>query len=491
MTINSKNSDTLPQDSAANSLAAVLDKLGEIARAASTGSFVFRGEPKCYEEISSSLYREYKTRLEPFGIEGFDIHNVQNEILDDAARYTGDLTPQDLLSQLQHYGHPTNLIDFSADYLIALFFACASEPNCDGRVTLLNSESVPLFRMRTPANRIKAQKSVFVDPPSGVISPDQTISIPRDLKPAILEYLFHGHDITADTMFDDIHGFIKNASMHRSAYAEFHIAGLFLSRGNLTDALEHYNNSIRLNGSQQSSFGNRGHVLFRLGKYDEAIQDYTHAISLDPHNKSSYKHRGFAYLKSGQPDLAEKDFSEAIRLDEDLDEAYGARAMARVKLGNFEGVIEDMTSAINLNPQSSSAYGGRGVAYWALEKNQLALRDFETAIEIDPTYANAYINRANLHMDLESFHEAIEDYGKYLRLDGDDLACAQFRRGVAHIALENYAEARKDLINSLELEPDVASRVFETPDKVSDFIREHGLENNVPADLLELLKPKK
>ena len=92
-------------------LTVVLDKLGEIARAASAGSFVFRGEPKYYPEISSSLYREYKTLLEPFGVDGFDIRHVQEEIIGEAARYAGGLTPLDLLSQLQHYGHPTNLID--------------------------------------------------------------------------------------------------------------------------------------------------------------------------------------------------------------------------------------------------------------------------------------------------------------------------------------------------------------------------------------------
>ncbi len=73
-------------------------KLGEIARAASRGSWVFRGEPKFYPEISSSLYRQYKTMLEPFSVDGFDIRHIQNEILSDAARYTGDLAPHDLLS---------------------------------------------------------------------------------------------------------------------------------------------------------------------------------------------------------------------------------------------------------------------------------------------------------------------------------------------------------------------------------------------------------
>ena len=92
-------------------LMSVLDKLGEIVTTASDGSFVFRGEPKCYPEISSSLYRQYKTMLEPLGVDGFDIRHVQDEILEDAVHYTGDLSPHHLLSQLQHYGHPTNLIE--------------------------------------------------------------------------------------------------------------------------------------------------------------------------------------------------------------------------------------------------------------------------------------------------------------------------------------------------------------------------------------------
>ena len=175
MAAESGNSDNLHDASASQMLTAVLDKLGEITSAASSGSFVFRGEPKWYQEISSSPYREYKKLLEPFGVDGFDIRNVQEEIIRNAARFAVDLAPLDLLSQLQHYGHPTNLIDFTSDYLIALFLACSSESADDGRVILLDTETNLLFRMRSPANRIKAQKSVFVDPRSGVISPTHMI----------------------------------------------------------------------------------------------------------------------------------------------------------------------------------------------------------------------------------------------------------------------------------------------------------------------------
>ena len=43
----------------------------------------------------------------------------------------------EILAQLQHYGCRTNLIDFTTDYLVALYFACAHSPEESGRVICL------------------------------------------------------------------------------------------------------------------------------------------------------------------------------------------------------------------------------------------------------------------------------------------------------------------------------------------------------------------
>ena len=323
---------------------------------------MYRGEPKWYLEISSSLYREYKTLLEPIGADGFDIRNVQEEIIADAARHAGDFSPQDILSQLQHYGHPTNLIDFTTDYLIALFFACASEYTDDGRVILLSTETNFCFRMKSPANRIKAQKSVFLDPPSGVVNPDHMIRIESDLKLPILRYLNSHHDVSAQTIYDDIHGFIKNANVHRSAYTEFHIGGLYLKQGILEDALNHYNRSIELNGYETPSLVNRAATFARMGRDDEAIQDFSRVIALNHRDARAFRDRGHLYLDKGQPEMAGKDFSEAIRIDERMEDAYMGRARSRADRGDFDDAIQDLNIAIDLNPKSSTAYSGRGAA---------------------------------------------------------------------------------------------------------------------------------
>ena len=58
-----------------------------------------------------------------------------------------------------------NLIDFTADYLIALFFACDGDYSLDGRVVLLErteERNKQIYGPRHPVNRVLAQKSVFV-----------------------------------------------------------------------------------------------------------------------------------------------------------------------------------------------------------------------------------------------------------------------------------------------------------------------------------------
>ena len=356
MTDNSADSNKVHKESDTDTLPSVIDKLGGIARAASGGSFVFRDEPKYYPEISSSLYREYRTMLIPLGDDGFDIRHVEGEILTAAARYVDDLTPEDLLSQLQHYGYPTNLVDFTADYLNALFFACPSEPKNDGRVILLNTDTNLLLRMRAPANRIKAQKSVFVSPPTGVVNPGHIICFPSALKLPMLEYLSSYHDISAQTIHDDIQGFIKNAEIHRSAYAEFHMGGLHLSQGHFEEALRHYNRSIELNSYQQASFANRAVTFIKMKKYGDGIQDFSRVITLDRHDARAYQERERAYWDSGQPELGEQDYSEAIRLDERLEGAYIGRSACRVNRRDIDGAMQDLNFVIDVNPKSSAAY---------------------------------------------------------------------------------------------------------------------------------------
>jgi hypothetical protein len=209
--------------------------LRKVEEKADTGEYLYRGEPKHYQEkpyygkVSSNLYRVF-LEDEEFDVETehFDIEAVQAEMLE-AAKLFARRTSIELerLAEIQHYGGKTNLIDFTTDYLIALFMVCdRQESLCeDGRIILQEKELINPYIAEPyePINRVIAQKSVFVRHPDGFILPseDDVINIPADLKKPMRKHLEKYHGVSAETVYNDLHGFIKNQDIHLEAYVDF------------------------------------------------------------------------------------------------------------------------------------------------------------------------------------------------------------------------------------------------------------------------------
>ena len=247
------------------------DIIGEIKSKSEQDDYIYRGEPEKYCKISSTLYREYfndeNTHID---FEGFDLRNVQKEMLNVAKKHIGeppqglfenlvvgqskkrfienpeprsiiDSNELEILTELQHYGGITNLIDFTTDYLIAIFFACAGELTEDGRVILLKKsrrmEDEMIIRPQNPRHRVIAQKSIFLYPPAGFIdvSENDIVYIPSYLKQPMQKYLRKSHDISSETIYNDLHGFIINQKVHYTANKEFYFGVTFQYRGDKAD----------------------------------------------------------------------------------------------------------------------------------------------------------------------------------------------------------------------------------------------------------------
>ena len=219
-----------------NEPSTVDDILRKIQEKADTGEYIYRGEPKHYEEhpytrkVSSNLYRVFLEHTDfDVNAEHFDIEVVQARMLDDAKKYlrrtSGD---SELLVEMQHYGGKTNLIDFTTNYFIALFFTCEKYSSENGRVIFQRREliSPTIKELPKPISRVVAQNSVFVRPPEGFIIPDDddVINIPSGMKLPMLEYLKESHDISIETIYNDIHGFILYQRDYMEAYVEFYLS---------------------------------------------------------------------------------------------------------------------------------------------------------------------------------------------------------------------------------------------------------------------------
>ena len=414
------NQPNTPDDT----LRKIRDIIGEIEEKSAAGDYVYRGEPQDYGKISSNLYRQY-INIEA---DDFDIVVVQEEIVAEAKTYSHETNDRvEILAQLQHHGGKTNLIDFTTDYLIALFFACDGSTSYgkDGRLILLQKTEERkeyILSPRNPQNRVIAQKSVFIQHPDGFLSPDDVdiITIPGHLKQQILRHLKKYHGISTQTIYNDLHGFITNQSIHESAYTEFYRGLTYQLEGDESNDTEekqaayeksivHYTRTLELKPDLPEVYTNRGNVYRDIGELDEAIADYNSTTELDPNDANAYNNRGNAYSDKNEIDKAIEDYNTAIELKPDYDDAYYNRGNAYLIEGNFNPALQDFSRVIELDPDNANAYIIRGDAY--LEKGDFdrALQDFDKAIELHPENAEAYVIRGSTWLYQQEWEKAKAD----------------------------------------------------------------------------------
>ena len=414
--------------------------ISQIEEKSASGNYIYRGEPEHHEEpsyyrkICSSLYRQY-AQIEA---NEFNIEVVQEEILAEAEAYNHETDDSfEVLTRIQHYGGKTNLIDFTTDYLIALFFACNNSDSLtkDGRLILLqrtNERKDQIFLPRNPRNRVIAQKSVFVRHPHGFLSPDdvEIITIPAPFKQLLLTHLRKYHGISAESIYNDLHGFILNQSFHEDAYAEFH-------RG-LTSHLI----------ADESEFPEE-----KQDAYEKAISHYTRALELKPDIPEGNNNRGNAYRDKGEIDKA----------------------------------IEDYNTAIESDPQDAVPYNNRGIAYLNKGEVDKAIRDFSKAIECDPEDANAHNNLGVVYFDKGEINKAIKEYSIAIELK-PEFADAYRNRGIAWLHLKEWEKAKENLIIAKEMGEDIVSLFHRTYDSIADFKQKNDID--LPEDIAAMLTSK-
>ena len=442
-------------------LSSVLAKITEIANASATGDYIYRGESKYHKRISSNLYREYEDDIE---VEYFNIEVVQNEILKEAREYTTHkMDDLEILTELQHHGGKTNLIDFTTDYLVALFFACDGNRDEPGRVILLQKQSEAYEVVKPPKTITRAgvQKSIFVQAASGIIAPDIVVCIPTDLKGDMLDYLRKHHDISTKTIYNDLQGFIENRSSHKSAYTEFYKGVTCQDQGDSTrdpadkrkwydKAIEHYTEAVTSNPELAETYNNRGNVYRDIGEFDRAMRDYNRAIELKPNDAETYNNRGAAYGKKGELDKAIQNYNRAIALNPELADTYSNRGYIYIEIGNLEFAIQDYNRAIELKPNDAETYNNRGAAYYRKDELDKAIQDYNTTIALNSEFADAYSNR-----------------------------------GEVWLHLREWEKAKADLITAKNMGIDIVASFHNDYESIEDFEAKHDVK--VPEDIAALL----
>ncbi len=474
-------------------LSQILETIARIAEKSAGGSYIYRGEAKHFSKVTSTLYRQYRRAdgEEP------SITAIEQEILEAARKYTTETEAVEILSELQHYGGTTNLIDFTTDYLTALFFACDGLPLEDGRVILLEKTGPMAAHITEPRKLTKrtiVQKSIYVSPPQGFVEPDHVIRVPKDLKEPLLEYLRHSHSISGETIYNDLHGFIRQQNLHANAYRELHLAITYHREddGDVQHAINHYTTAVALNPRLAQAYCGRGGAHISKGDMDKAMRDLTRAIGLETDHSCAYALRGRVYLEEKNYEAAIADLSKAISLNPEFDNdtsstSHFFRGTAYLQSGDdVEQAIRDFGEVIDreLPPDIAEAHHRRGRGYLQKGDRTKAVKDFDRAIRLEPDAAGPYCGRGTARAYEGDYERAVEDFDRAIEIDVQD-SCAYHNRGVTRLFLAEWEAAREDLKIGRDKGIDTASEFRGDFESVAKFEKTNGVE--IPEDIAEIL----
>ncbi len=253
-----------------------------------------------------------------------------------------------------------------------------------------------------------------------------------NLKQWILIHLRKFQDISTQSIYNDLHGFIRHRNLRSSREAIY--PRIFADRA--LDSPADENQTIEE----------------RKDQLQRAIGFYTTAIQYSPYDATTYVKQGWCYQG----------------------------------INEFERAIETFSKAILLDPSNANAYFNRGLNYKSKGANDLAIADFTKTIELEPNYAPSYTSRGLAYLSNKNYDRTIEDYTTAIKLNPDDASAYCFR-GMVWLRLEKWKEGKADLITAKDKGHDISVSFRKIFPRAGDFKSLHG--SNLPEDIVALLTP--
>lgn len=339
----------------------VLDKINEIRKIVEKepiGTYIYRGEPEHFTDVSSNLYRFCRDNKLPIG-RFTGIKNLLEHSLRKFKRFTDEREEIEFADMIQHYGGLTDRIDFTSDYLIALFFACYGSPDSNGRIVVLDQNKIRFSRekgyyeirpLQASNNRVISQKSIFVIPSEGFIDPEQdgilVINIPKGLKRDMLGFLQKHHGISVETIYGDFAGIIRLQHTHLEA-TSYYLQGNTCILENKHDlAIKKFNTAIKRNPYYAAAFQGRGIAHAYKEEYQPAIENLDEAIEISQYNVEAHLSRGNVYAKIDDYKKATTDLEKAS--DELIAKDGQVSYRIYLSLGNAYAKIKEYDKAIKI-----------------------------------------------------------------------------------------------------------------------------------------------
>jgi len=253
---------------------------------------------------------------------------------------------------------------------------------------------------------------------------------------------------TAETLWRD------TLSKNSNAWMAHNNLGLVLQdSGRMSEAIEHYEQALRIEPDDAEAHNNLGLVLQGSGRMSEAIEHYEQALRIKPDFADAHNDLGTALAQTGKINEAIAHYEQALRIDPDYAEAHNNLGLVLQGLGKMSEAIAHYEQALRINSNSAEAHNNLGEALMGSGRMSEAVEHYEQALRIKPDFAEAHYNLGVALVQLGRPQEAMGHWEQALQAK-PDYAEAHYNLGVALVQLGRIPEAIQHLQRALRIKPD-------------------------------------
>jgi tetratricopeptide (TPR) repeat protein len=142
-------------------------------------------------------------------------------------------------------------------------------------------------------------------------------------------------------------------------------------------------NSGQLLTPQANHIFEKGHVLFKEGKYHEALVALKESILIDPNRAWAHYLLAWSYVKLDRDQKAIDSFNNAIRLNPKYALAYAGLGWTYNEMGKYNESVVACKTAIKIMPNFTDAHYNFAIAYNEIGNKSLAMEEYRTVIMLD------------------------------------------------------------------------------------------------------------
>ena len=243
--------------------------------------------------------------------------------------------------------------------------------------------------------------------------------------------------------------------VERCAEAHSYRGNALLEAGRVSEAIEQYEQALRLYPDYAEARFNLGVALREANRLQDAVGQWQETLRIDPHYAEAYNNLGNALLEAGRVPEAIAQYERALRIKPGLAEVHNNLAAVLIKLGRFEDAIGHCEQALRFKPDFPDAHNNLKVALGHLPKADDAMPHYQLAVRLAPQSADAHSNLADALLQQGQVQEAIGHYEQALRIKPDDAKVLN-NLGTALARIGKVREATACFERALQFDPKFA-----------------------------------